>query len=72
MFMIKSSWNHIEYLEKSIQELEVRIESILQSYQEEKEILLSIPGIKDHTAAIIIAEAGTDMSQFPSSRHLAS
>jgi transposase len=72
MFMIKSSWNHIEFLEKSIQELEIRIESILQSYQEEKEILLTIPGIKDHTAACIIAEIGKDMSQFPSSRHLAS
>lgn len=72
MFMIKSSWNHIEYLEKSIQELETRIETILQSYQEEKEILLSIPGVKDHTAACIIAEIGTDMNQFPSSRHLAS
>jgi transposase len=70
--LIKSSWNHIEFLEKSIQELEIRIESILQSYQEEKEILLTIPGIKDHTAACIIAEIGKDMSQFPSSRHLAS
>lgn len=72
MFMIKSSWDHIVYLEKSIQELETRIETLLQSYQEEKEILLSIPGIKDHTAACIIAEVGTDMNQFPSSRHLAS
>ena len=72
MYMIKSSWNHIEYLEKSIQELEIRIETILQSYQEEKDILLSIPGIKEHTAACIIAEVGTDMTQFPSSRHLAS
>ena len=72
MFMIKSSWNHIVYLEKEIQELEKRIESIVSSYEEEKEILLSIPGIKDHTAACIIAEIGTDMNQFPTSRHLAS
>lgn len=72
MFMIKSSWSHIEYMEKSIQELETRMEKILSSYQGEKEILLSIPGVKDHTAACIIAEIGTDMSQFPSSRHLAS
>ncbi len=72
MFMIKSSWNHIEFLENSIQELEERIDTLLHSYQEEKEILLSIPGIKEHTTACIIAEIGTDMSQFPSSRHLAS
>jgi transposase len=72
MYMIKSSWNHIEFLEESIQELETRIESILQSYHEEKDILLTIPGVKEHTVACIIAEIGIDMSQFPSSRHLAS
>jgi hypothetical protein len=62
----------IEYIEKSIQELEKRIDALLQSYLEEKELLLSIPGVKDHTVACIIAEIGTDMSQFPTSRHLAS
>jgi transposase len=72
IFMIRSSWNHIEYIEKSIQELEKRIDAILQSYQEEKELLLTIPGVKEHTVACIIAEIGTDMSQFPTSRHLAS
>lgn len=72
IFMIRSSWNHIEYIEKSIQKLEKRIDDLLQSYQEEKELLLSIPGVKEHTVACIIAEIGTDMSQFPTSRHLAS
>ena len=72
IFMIKSSWKHIEYIEKSVQELEKRIDALLQSYQEEKEILLTIPGVKEHTVACIIAEIGTDMSQFPTSRHLAS
>ena len=72
IFMIKSSWKHIEYIEKSVQELEKRVDALLQSYQEEKEILLTIPGVKEHTVACIIAEIGTDMSQFPTSRHLAS
>jgi transposase len=72
IFMIRSSWNHIEYIEKSIQDLEKRIDALIQSYQEEKELLLSIPGVKEHTVACIIAEIGTDMSQFPTSRHLAS
>jgi transposase len=72
IFMIRSSWNHIEYIEKSVQELENRIDVLLQSYQEEKEILLTIPGVKEHTVACIIAEIGTDMSQFTTSRHLAS
>lgn len=72
MYMIKSSWNHIVFLETSLQQLEARIDELLIPYQEEKEILLSIPGIKEHTAACIIAEIGTDMGQFSTSRHLAS
>jgi transposase len=35
-------------------------------------VLLSIPGIQRRTAEVVIAEIGTDMSRFPSSRHLAS
>lgn len=72
IFLIKSSWNHIIYLEKSIKELEDRISVLLQPYQEEVDILLSVPSIQIHSAASIIAEIGTDMTQFPSSKHLAS
>ncbi|MEG0470848.1 MAG: IS110 family transposase, partial [Solibacillus sp.] len=32
----------------------------------------TIPGIKKDTAAVIIAEIGVDMEQFPTSQHLAS
>jgi transposase len=35
-------------------------------------LLLTIPGIKKGSAAIIIAAVGVDMSQFPPSQHLAS
>ena len=31
-----------------------------------------MPGIKKDTAAVIIAEIGVDMGQFPTSKHLAS
>jgi hypothetical protein len=48
------------------------IEEILIKYQEEVQLLLTIPGIKMDSAAIIIAEIGVDMSQFPTSQHLAS
>jgi len=42
------------------------------NYKEELELLLTIPGIKKDSAAIIIAEIGVDMTQFPTSQHLAS
>jgi len=35
-------------------------------------VLLSIPGIQRRTAEVVIAEIRTDMTRFPTSRHLAS
>lgn len=72
LFLIRQSWHHIEYLETLTSEIEKRIEQILQSYQEELQLLITIPGIKKETAAVIIAEIGVDMEQFPTSQHLAS
>jgi transposase len=71
-FLIRQSWLHIEYLELLITEIEERVDSLLQNYKEELELLLTIPGIKKDTAAIIIAEIGVDMTQFPTSQNLAS
>jgi transposase len=34
--------------------------------------LCTIPGVQRRTAEVIVAEIGTDLSRFPSSRHLAS
>jgi transposase len=59
-------------LESLITEIEQRIDVLLQKYQEELQLLLTIPGIKKDTAAVIIAKIGVDMSQFPTSQHLAS
>lgn len=72
IFLIEQSWNHIMYLEKSILKIEDRIDLILVNYQEEVALLITIPGIKIDTAAVVIAEIGVDMNQFPTSQHLAS
>ncbi|WP_229733665.1 IS110 family transposase, partial [Compostibacillus humi] len=45
LFLIKHSWEHIVYLEKSIREIDERMDQILINYQEEIELLDSIPGI---------------------------
>ena len=35
-------------------------------------LLITIPGVSQRTAEVILAEIGTDMGQFPSAGHLAS
>ncbi|THE08573.1 IS110 family transposase, partial [Bacillus timonensis] len=72
LFLIKQSWMHIVYLEELISDIEKRIDMILKDYQEEVEILVTMTGIKKDSAAIIIAEIGVNMEQFPTSKHIAS
>ncbi|MEB8676360.1 IS110 family transposase [Bacillus cereus] len=72
IFLIRQSWNHILFLEESIQQIEEKIDQLLSTYQEQVELLLTIPGVKEHAAASIIAEVGVEMRQFPSAQHLAS
>ncbi|WP_238492552.1 IS110 family transposase [Desulfotruncus alcoholivorax] len=46
---------------------------LVEPYQQQISLILTIPGIKDiYTAIAIIGEIGTDMSVFQSSRHLCS
>ena len=72
IFLIRQSWQHIQYLETLISEIDERVDQLLQNYQEELQLLITIPGISKDTAAVIIAEIGVDMGQFPTSQHLAS
>lgn len=62
----------IEFMEMSIKELENDISKKLEDYSEIKEQLIAMPGIEENTAAIIIAEIGVDMDEFPTDKHLAS
>jgi len=72
-FMIKASLEHIKQVEKIIAELDVRIDTIIEEkYAEEYKLLQTVPGIKEHGAATILAEIGNDMNQFPSEEHLSS
>jgi len=70
--LIRDCWEHIEFLEKSLDSLDSKIDEHLQSYRQEYELLQTIPGVSQVTAAALIAEIGVDMEQFPSAEHLSS
>ncbi|CAH2717675.1 IS110 family transposase ISAzo28 [Neobacillus rhizosphaerae] len=70
--MLRYHWDHMTYLEKSIEELEVQIDTVLIPYRKEVELLDTIPGVNQKAAATFIAEMGVDMSVFKSSKHFAS
>jgi transposase len=71
-FMIEVSLGHMDYIEKQIVRLDEQIAKHLTPYEKEYELLQTIPGIGENSAAVILAEIGPDMSLFPDDNHLAS
>ncbi|MNI32705.1 Transposase IS116/IS110/IS902 family protein [compost metagenome] len=64
--MMRRHWDHIMFLEREIDELEVEIDERLEDYKQEMEWLDSIPGVDRNSAAAIFAEMGPDVSErFP-------
>ncbi len=63
---------HIDFLEEAIDRLSTAIEEQLVPFAKAVELLMSIPGVKQRTAEVLIAEIGVDMSIFPTAKHLAS
>jgi len=63
---------HIDVLEGSLAQLQGEIDARLTSWTEAVTLLQTIPGVGPVAAATIVAEMGTDMSRFPSAKHLAS
>jgi len=63
---------HLDFLDEQIQLLSDEIEAQLAPFAKAVELLCTIPGVQRRTAESVLAEIGTDMSRFPSARHLAS
>jgi transposase len=63
---------HLDHLEATIAALSDRIAAALRPLANAIQRLDTIPGIKERTAEVLIAEIGVDMTRFPSDRHLAS
>ena len=63
-WLIGQSVEHAQFLDVQVETLEKKIDAHLEPYRRQYELLQTIPGIKEHTAASILAEMGADMSQF--------
>jgi transposase len=64
--------DHIDFLDEQIAGLSEAIDEQIAPFESAVELLRSIPGVQRRTAEVIVAEIGTDMSVFPSAKHLAS
>lgn len=63
---------HIDFLDEAIARLSDEIEEQIRPFARQRDLLMTIPGVKQRTAEVMIAEIGVDMSMFPTPKHLAS
>ena len=71
-FLIAQQLSHLDFLDESINQLSQEIARQLLPFDQELELLDSIPGLDRYAAEAFLAEVGPDMNRFPSSFHLAS
>jgi transposase len=71
-FLVGRIIAHLDYLDESIQECSQQVELLLRPFAPVIERLKTIPGVKQRTAEVIVAECGVDMRRFPTPAHLAS
>src|SRR5258708_26618514 len=71
-FLIREHLEHIKALDQAIVRASHEIAERLRPFEAQLRRLETIIGIKRRLAEVILAELGTDMGRFPSSRHLAS
>jgi transposase len=71
-FLLAESLSQIDDLDDAIARASTMITQHLEAEQEAVALLDTIPGVSQRTAEILLAEIGTDMTRFPSAKHLAS
>lgn len=70
--MLAAQLRHIDFLDEEIAKLDEEMKARMLPFEEDLELLDTIPGVGRRTAEQILAEIGTNMDQFPSAAHLCS
>jgi transposase len=71
-FLLRVHFEDIEHLAKQIGKLDAQIQKRLEPYEYEFNIIQTVTGIKEISAASVIAEIGVDMSRFPGEANISS
>src|SRR5207302_1990322 len=71
-FILKLHPDQLASLEVAVRELEARLGKALAHFRPAVDHLITMPGISETVARVIVAEIGFDMTRFPSAAHLVS
>ena len=70
--LLRELLDHVDYLDRAIARVSAAIEERTRPFTAALALLCSIPGVKQRTAEVLLAEIGADMGRSPSARHLCS
>ena len=70
-FVLSEYLCQVDNLDETIARFDAEIEKYCHPFEEEVELLDTIPGVARRTAEVIVSEIGCDMSRFPTANHLA-
>lgn len=62
----------LDDFDATIDRLDSRVDELMAPYADQRDRLVTIPGVGKRAAEVMIAEIGVDMTRFPTSAHLAS
>src|SRR5215471_3025848 len=71
-FLLRLHLDQIDALQAAMATIDAQVEANLGPFRTAVELIMSIPGIKNLSAQVIVSEIGIDMSRFPSAAHLIS
>jgi transposase len=71
-FLLKQIQSHINWIEGQINEIDAQIVAAMVPYKTEWQLIQTIPGINEMSAAMLLAEIGTDMDCFGNKKRLSS
>lgn len=71
-FLLRVHLGIITAIEASIAEIDQQLDEVFRPFRDRIDLLCTIPGVSRLTAEVVLAEIGSDMSQFPTDAHLRS
>jgi transposase len=71
-FLLERVQSHVRWLEAQVAEIDGQVVVAMEPYRESWQLLQTIPGIDQLSAAMLLVEMGTDMEQFGSKERLSS
>jgi transposase len=72
-FMLRQLLDQVDHLDRTVEAFDARVEEVMSPLEREAvKRLDATPGFDVRTGQVVVAEVGTDMTRFPSDRHLCS